>query len=50
MTKIKKKILPKLFVLDTNVILHDSRCIRSFEENDIAIPITVMEYLNSNLL
>jgi len=30
---------PKLFVLDTNVILHDSGCIRNFEENDVAIPI-----------
>ena len=36
----------KLFVLDTNVILHDARCIRSFEENDIAIPITVLEELD----
>lgn len=38
--------LPKLFVLDTNVILHDSRCILNFEENDIAIPITVLEELD----
>ena len=38
--------LPKLFVLDTNVILHDARCIRNFEENDIAIPITVLEELD----
>ncbi len=38
--------LPKLFVLDTNVILHDSGCIRNFEENDIAIPITVIEELD----
>lgn len=37
---------PKLFVLDTNVVLHDSRCIRHFEENDIAIPITVLEELD----
>ena len=36
----------KLFVLDTNVILHDSDCIRNFEENDIAIPITVIEELD----
>jgi PhoH-like ATPase len=38
--------LPKLFVLDTNVILHDSGCIRCFEEHDIAIPITVLEELD----
>jgi PhoH-like ATPase len=36
----------KLFVLDTNVILHDAGCIRNFEENDIAIPITVLEELD----
>ena len=36
----------KLFVLDTNVILHDCRCIRKFEENDVAIPITVLEELD----
>ena len=34
---------PKLFVLDTNVILHDSGCILNFEEHDVAIPITVLE-------
>ena len=37
---------PKLFVLDTNVILHDSGCIRNFEEHDVAIPITVLEELD----
>ncbi len=37
---------PKLFVLDTNVVLHDARCIENFEENDIAIPITVLEELD----
>ncbi|HEX9975418.1 MAG TPA: PIN domain-containing protein [bacterium] len=39
----KKK---KLFVLDTNVILHDSSCIYQFQENDIIIPITVLEELD----
>ncbi len=37
---------PKLFVVDTNVILHDAQCIRRFEENDIAIPIAVLEELD----
>ena len=37
---------PKLFVLDTNVILHDAGCIRNFEENDVAIPIAVLEELD----
>ena len=38
--------LTKLFVLDTNVILHDANCWRHFEENDVAIPITVLEELD----
>lgn len=37
---------PKLFVIDTNVILHDAGCLRNFEENDIAVPITVLEELD----
>ena len=36
----------KLFVIDTNVILHDAGCLRNFEENDVAIPITVLEELD----
>lgn len=36
----------KLFVLDTNVILHDSGCLHNFQENDIAIPITVVEEID----
>ena len=38
--------LTKLFVLDTNVILHDSSCIHQFEENEIVIPISVLEELD----
>jgi len=36
----------KLFVLDTNVILHDSQCLYSFQEHDVAVPITVIEELD----
>lgn len=36
----------KLFVLDTNVILHDSSCIYHFESHDILIPIPVLEELD----
>jgi PhoH-like ATPase len=36
----------KLFILDTNVILHDSSCIYQFDEHDIIIPITVLEELD----
>ncbi|MDP4203336.1 MAG: PIN domain-containing protein, partial [Bacteroidota bacterium] len=36
----------KKFILDTNVILHDYKCIYNFQENDIYIPITVLEELD----
>ncbi len=36
----------RTFVLDTNVILHDSTCIYQFDEHDIVIPITVIEELD----
>ncbi|NDW11369.1 PhoH family protein [Bacteroides sp. 214] len=36
----------KNFVLDTNVILHDYNCIKNFEENDIYLPIVVLEELD----
>lgn len=39
-------IKPKIFVLDTNVILHDNRAIFNFQENDIYIPVTVIEELD----
>ena len=37
----------KIFVLDTSVILHDHNSLNCFEENDIAIPITVLEELDN---
>ena len=36
----------KCFVLDTNVILHDSSCIHHFAENDVVVPISVLEELD----
>ena len=36
----------KIFVLDTNIILHDSSCINQFDEHDIVIPIAVIEELD----
>ena len=36
----------KTFVLDTNVILHDSTCIYHFGEHHVVIPITVIEELD----
>ncbi len=37
----------KIFVLDTSVILYNHNAILSFEENDVAIPITVLEELDN---
>ena len=37
---------PKSFVLDTNVILHDPTCINHFQENNIIIPLSVIEELD----
>lgn len=36
----------KNFILDTNVILHDYKCIENFQENDIYLPIVVLEELD----
>jgi PhoH-like ATPase len=36
----------KIFVLDTNVILHDATCIQHFEDNEVVIPISVLEELD----
>jgi PhoH-like ATPase len=36
----------KKFILDTNVILHDSGCIHQFKDNHVFIPITVIEELD----
>ena len=38
--------MAKIFVLDTNIILHDHNAIRSFQENDLVIPIAVIEELD----
>ncbi|MFK7899809.1 MAG: PhoH family protein [Cyclobacteriaceae bacterium] len=39
--------LPKIFVLDTSVLLFNSECIKHFEDNDIAIPISVLEEVDN---
>lgn len=44
MAAAKKK---KIFVLDTSVILFDHNAINQFEDNDVAIPITVLEELDN---
>ncbi|NOR88601.1 MAG: ribonuclease [Bacteroidales bacterium] len=44
MAKAKSK---KIFVLDTSVILYNHDAINSFEDNDVAVPITVLEELDN---
>jgi len=44
MTKSKKK---KIYVLDTSVLLYDSDAVKNFHKNDIAIPITVLEEIDT---
>lgn len=38
--------MKKIFVLDTNVLLHDPNAIFSFDDNDIVLPITTIEELD----
>jgi len=39
---------PKLFVLDTNVLLHDPTSLFRFEEHDVFLPMTTLEELDNN--
>lgn len=36
----------KTFILDTNVLIHDPECIFKFEDNDVVIPMAVIEELD----
>ena len=36
----------KAFVLDTNVLLHSAQSIESFHDNDVVIPMAVVEELD----
>ena len=38
----------RLFVLDTNVLMHDPAAIFRFEEHDIYLPMVVLEELDAN--
>lgn len=45
----KKRNAPnKLFVLDTNVLMHDPSCLFRFEEHDIYLPMVTLEELDNN--
>ena len=39
--------MKKIFVLDTSVLLYDYEAVKNFEDNDVAIPITVLEELDT---
>ncbi len=43
----KSKAQRRIFVLDTNVLMHDPTSIFRFEEHDIYIPMTVLEELDA---
>lgn len=43
----KTKGQKKIYVLDTSVIIHDHHSFLNFDDNDIAIPITVLEELDN---
>ena len=38
----------KLFVLDTNVLMHDPMCLFRFEEHDVFLPMVVLEELDNH--
>lgn len=42
------KKLTKLFVLDTNVMMHDPTCLYRFQEHDIYLPMATLEELDHN--
>ncbi len=46
--KAKRTGPSKLFVLDTNVLLHDPMCLFRFEEHDIFLPMIVLEELDAH--
>ena len=43
----ERKVTRKSFVIDTNVLVHDPHAIKKFKDNDIVIPLSVLEELDS---
>jgi len=43
----ERKVTRKTFVIDTNVLVHDPECIKKFKDNDVVIPLSVLEELDS---
>jgi PhoH-like ATPase len=49
MSKKKKRLSTRrLFVLDTNVLMHDPSCMFRFQEHDVFVPMIVLEELDNN--
>jgi PhoH-like ATPase len=42
----KQKSVKKTFVLDTNILLSDPEALRSFQDNDVVLPLIVVEELD----
>jgi PhoH-like ATPase len=42
-----KALSSKNYVLDTNILLHEPLAFLSFKENDVVVPMTVLEELDS---
>jgi PhoH-like ATPase len=42
-----KQIKRKTFVIDTNVLIHDPQAIQKLKDNDVVIPLSVLEELDS---
>src|SRR6186713_3730763 len=47
LSRIKVSAKVKTFVLDTNVLLHDPQSVFKFEDNNLAIPVEVLEELDA---
>lgn len=47
-TRKRKSNTTKLFVLDTNVLMHDPTSIYRFEEHDVFVPMMTLEELDNN--
>src|SRR3954465_5441136 len=44
----RKPKVKKMFVLDTNVLMHDPTCLFRFDEHDLYLPIATLEELDAH--
>src|SRR5579872_5526309 len=42
----ERKVSRKTFIIDTNVLVHDPASITKFKQNDVVIPLAVLEELD----